>query len=288
VCFPSEWTARVRTARPRGGEARATSEQPPSPFQPSPACCAATSIAAARAGLFSALLCSPKVEAWVAALPSGPAALPDLLVAIAARFLVVEKSPENLFRVPWLTAAFPTARFVLIRRLGAAVAASIAKFAPAAWYGWEGQAKWRGIVEAAALAGVRCRSAEDAGGATATDTAPPSLLDPPPTPAGMLARGWVEWSVAQAWGARLLDAPHEWGVAAPPLAVDFEDLATHAPAQLARLLHWAGLPVPASDEASGGSDGAVTEEPLCGAEADAWRAARAALLDSVKPHKARA
>jgi hypothetical protein len=60
---------------------------------------------------------------------------------------LVEKLPINAFRLPFLAAAFPGARFVLILREGTVVAESIARFAKREdWFG-SGDYKWRLLTE---------------------------------------------------------------------------------------------------------------------------------------------
>jgi len=239
---------------------------------PPPNSSSVSALHAARRGLFATLLCSPKVEAWAA---SGAWSRGDV-EAIARRFTLLEKSPENLFRTHWLRAAFPRARFVLITRNGAAVAASIAKFAPAAWYGWEGRAKWDGVAAAAVDAGVRI--GEDGGGRAIT-----------PTPDSMLACGWIEWHVARVWGERLVAAAETSDGAGPgaPCCVRFEELATRPREELQRLLLWTRLPLPDWLAASGAGELGMGEAgDVSAAEEAEMRGAVDKLLASVRPDKA--
>ena len=122
---------------------------------------------------YAALLMSPPVTAAIATAAAatfetgdgGAAADDDARVhATAAAFVLVEKLPENAFRTPMLAAAFPRARFLHIVRNRHAVAASIAKFTPTAWYGMC-DVKWR------VLAAVDCdaRAAADDGGGSGND-----------------------------------------------------------------------------------------------------------------------
>ena len=65
---------------------------------------------------------------------------------------VVEKVPENAFRMAFIRAIFPEARFIAIRRRTEDVAASIARLErlpkPWRWYG-EGDYKWRQLLQIA-------------------------------------------------------------------------------------------------------------------------------------------
>jgi hypothetical protein len=82
---------------------------------------------------------------------------------------LLEKLPINAFRIPFLAAAIPDARFLVILRDGTVVANSIRRFAARhPWYGADGY-KWRQLVAIAesqpatrGLAG-RCRDDFDRG-----------------------------------------------------------------------------------------------------------------------------
>ncbi|RYG50040.1 sulfotransferase [archaeon] len=106
-----------------------------------------------------------------------------------AGFVLLEKLPENAFRLPLLGALFPRARFIHIVRHAVDVASSIAKFSQTAWYGFEG-AKWHAIFAYA----------------SAHALAPPEFAHTP----DMLCRGLIEWAAtmhavrtaSDAWDAR--------------------------------------------------------------------------------------
>ena len=107
--------------------------------------------AAVRRHLFAALLLSPRVSSWLAGRDCGGGdGAGTVAAAVSAQFVLVEKSPENVFRHAFLRAALgEAARFVLIRRSMAAVATSISRFSSDAWYGWD-DVKWRCISAASA------------------------------------------------------------------------------------------------------------------------------------------
>lgn len=65
-----------------------------------------------------------------------------LALSMYGKRRLVEKLPENVFRIPFLLRIFPDARFIHIIRHGAEVAHSIEKLAhEAKWYGWNNY-KW--------------------------------------------------------------------------------------------------------------------------------------------------
>ena len=63
--------------------------------------------------------------------------------AVSQSALVLEKTPINNFRLPFLKAAFPGARFIYLHRNGLEVARSIERLSSqGGWYGKNGQSKW--------------------------------------------------------------------------------------------------------------------------------------------------
>lgn len=94
------------------------------------------------------------------------------------RQMLVEKLPENAFRLRLLRAAFPAARIVHVVRDGRAVAKSIARFNAADWYGPVGALKWQALVQRAVEMGVVPCAAALGGFAS------------------MLERGLVEWTLS--------------------------------------------------------------------------------------------
>ena len=91
---------------------------------------------------------------------------------------LVEKLPENAFRIPFLRAAFPAARIVHVVRDGRAVAKSIARFNAADWYGPVGALKWQALVQSAVEMGVAASASDLASFKT------------------MLERALVEWTLS--------------------------------------------------------------------------------------------
>ena len=72
--------------------------------------------------------------------------------AVSQSALVLEKTPINNFRLPFLKAAFPEARFIYLHRNGLEVARSIERLSSkGGWYGKNGQSKWtvlKNLIEA--------------------------------------------------------------------------------------------------------------------------------------------
>ena len=63
--------------------------------------------------------------------------------AVSRSKLVLEKTPINNFRLPFLQAAFPDARYIYLHRNGLEVARSIERLSSkGGWYGKNGQSKW--------------------------------------------------------------------------------------------------------------------------------------------------
>jgi hypothetical protein len=91
----------------------------------------------ARPAVARAVACRFAAELWLAGKPR-----------------MVSKTPINAFRIGWLAAMFPDARFIHIVRDGFRVAESIARYGPTVqWYG-HGDYKWRLLVEAARRRGL--------------------------------------------------------------------------------------------------------------------------------------
>jgi len=57
------------------------------------------------------------------------------------RNYLVEKSPENIFRLKWLSTLFPNCKFIIMHRNPISTARSISRFQPHSWYGHENY-KW--------------------------------------------------------------------------------------------------------------------------------------------------
>lgn len=60
--------------------------------------------------------------------------------------VLIEKSPENTFRLEWLNSLFPECKFIMIKRNPIQTARSISRFQPDTWFGYEGY-KWAQLLE---------------------------------------------------------------------------------------------------------------------------------------------
>lgn len=54
---------------------------------------------------------------------------------------LLEKTPENTFRLGWLDSLFPNCKFIMVKRNPIQTARSISRFQPDTWFGYE-QYKW--------------------------------------------------------------------------------------------------------------------------------------------------
>jgi len=132
--------------------------------------------------------------------------------------VLLEKLPENAFRVPFLHALFPQARFIHVWRHGVEVAKSIEqKILAGGWYGTGGY-KWTAIGEA-----VKHH---------------PELADLPLATLTPFERGLLEWrlsvEVTEPYVAHLQPEKH--------LLVDYADFMDSPHAVIDRLCHFMGLP----------------------------------------------
>ena len=59
---------------------------------------------------------------------------------------LIEKTPENTFRLEWLDTFFPNCKFVMIKRNPIQTARSISRFQPDTWFGYD-QYKWKQLLE---------------------------------------------------------------------------------------------------------------------------------------------
>ena len=96
--------------------------------------------------------------------------------------VLVEKLPENSWRIPLLAQAFPRCRVLHVIRDGRAVARSIARFSPAAWYGSTGH-KWACVRQLVAPVVEPQPHADSCGASSGGDPA-------------MECRGLTEWASA--------------------------------------------------------------------------------------------
>jgi Sulfotransferase family len=59
---------------------------------------------------------------------------------------LIEKTPENTFRLDWLNSLFPNSKFIMVKRNPIQTARSISRFQPDTWFGFN-QYKWRQLLE---------------------------------------------------------------------------------------------------------------------------------------------
>lgn len=141
---------------------------------------------------------------------------------------LVEKLPENAWRIPLLAAAFPRCRILHILRDGRAVARSIARFSPAAWYGATDH-KWRCVERS-----VRARWGDDAGLEALQEATAAA------TSSSMLPRAFVEWATAVTVARRDATALGLPG-AGRYVECRYEDFVARPRAELERLVARCGL-----------------------------------------------
>ena len=60
--------------------------------------------------------------------------------------LLLEKTPENTFRLDWLNQLFPGCKFIMVKRNPIQTARSISRFQPDTWFGFEDY-KWKQLLE---------------------------------------------------------------------------------------------------------------------------------------------
>jgi hypothetical protein len=58
---------------------------------------------------------------------------------------LVEKTPENTFRLDWLDSLFPSCKFVMVKRNPIQTVRSISRFQPVTWFGFE-EYKWKQLL----------------------------------------------------------------------------------------------------------------------------------------------
>lgn len=58
--------------------------------------------------------------------------------------VLVEKTPENTFRLDWLNSVFPNCKFIMVKRNPIQTARSISRFQPDTWFGYD-EYKWKQI-----------------------------------------------------------------------------------------------------------------------------------------------
>ena len=68
------------------------------------------------------------------------------ITEMLGRSTLIEKSPENTFRLEWLDSFFPNCKFVMIKRNPIQTARSISRFQPDTWFGFD-QYKWKQLLE---------------------------------------------------------------------------------------------------------------------------------------------
>lgn len=56
--------------------------------------------------------------------------------------VLIEKTPENTFRLDWLNSLFPNSKFIMVKRNPIQTARSIARFQPDTWFGFD-EYKWK-------------------------------------------------------------------------------------------------------------------------------------------------
>lgn len=74
--------------------------------------------------------------------------LTSILKTIASKVgksVLLEKTPENAFRLEWLYQMFPNSKFIYFKRDALSTARSISRFQPSLWYGFKDEYKWKQI-----------------------------------------------------------------------------------------------------------------------------------------------
>jgi LPS sulfotransferase NodH len=133
------------------------------------------------------------------------------------RAVLMEKLPINSFRLPFLHAIFPAARYIHIRRDGVEVARSIERLCrPDGWYGVD-DVKWQALVNYS-----RTRPEWES---------LPELCD------SAFRRGLLEWRLSEETAACFF-AEHP---AVPCLTLAYDELVSDAVSTLARALDFVGL-----------------------------------------------
>jgi hypothetical protein len=59
--------------------------------------------------------------------------------------LLIEKTPENTFRLDWLNSLYPGCKFIMVKRNPIQTARSISRFQPDTWFGFEDY-KWKQLL----------------------------------------------------------------------------------------------------------------------------------------------
>lgn len=154
---------------------------------------------------------------------------------------LVEKLPENAFRLQLLREACPNCRILHVVRNGHSVASSIAKFSEAAWYGPSRQPKWALLAARAAKRSCVEGDGKDRAGSGWNDSLLAGGPDGGACALSMLERGYVEWAEAV---LSCREQASALGLAAEGAyaEVRFEDLVTRPREEWSRLLAFAGLP----------------------------------------------
>ena len=131
--------------------------------------------------------------------------------------VLLEKLPENAFRLPFLQALFPGARFIHVWRDGVEVARSIEKkILAGGWYGSSAY-KWQALRELASKT--------------------PALSDVPLDALSPFERGLLEWRLS-------VEAMDRCFAHMPPeqhMQVDYADFVAHPHEAIDRLYHFMGL-----------------------------------------------
>lgn len=68
------------------------------------------------------------------------------ITSIVGKKSLVERTPENTFRLDWLDSLFPTCKFIMVKRNPIQIARSISRFQPHTWFGFDDY-KWKKILE---------------------------------------------------------------------------------------------------------------------------------------------
>eukprot|EP00743_Colponemidia_sp_Colp-15_P007788 GILK01008432.1.p1 GENE.GILK01008432.1~~GILK01008432.1.p1 ORF type:complete len:404 (+),score=51.24 GILK01008432.1:45-1256(+) len=142
------------------------------------------------------------------------------------RQVLCEKTPENVFKLPFIKTVFPSAKFVHILRNGRSVARSIARFQLHTWFGSDGY-KWEQLLQALRMPQFNF-------------SVPVSFLSL--CEYSLFARGLLEWAlgvVAGRYFARQLGQTQDMHECY--LEIRYEDLLTSCESVLTRIEVFGGL-----------------------------------------------
>ena len=65
---------------------------------------------------------------------------------LVSKKYLVERTPENTFRLDWIDSLFPNCKFIMVKRNPIQIARSISRFQPHTWFGFDNY-KWKKILE---------------------------------------------------------------------------------------------------------------------------------------------